>query len=146
MYHKATKTIEYFDLSNKCLVKPQANNGYKFELFFHSFLPHVFSGRLGVLQVDRETEFSPVKDADGKSEYTPSTARDQILREATMWLKAVPNIQLGRYAQNKVEVSFLLSYRGESLVDPEIALKLAELNIDGPGYITHLAEFKKTTD
>jgi hypothetical protein len=48
-------------------------------------------------------------------------------------------------AVNNVEVSFLLSYRGESLVNEEIAAKLAEQNIDGPGYITHLGDFVKTT-
>ncbi len=60
------------------------------------------------------------------SAYTPTTARDQILREATAWLKAVPNIKLGYYATDKVEVSFLLSYRGESLLNEDIAQKLAE--------------------
>jgi hypothetical protein len=78
------------------------------------------------------------------SAYTPTTARDQILREATTWLKAVPNIQLGYYATDKVEVSFLLSYRGESLLNEDIAQKLAEQNLDGPGYITHLGDFVKT--
>lgn len=48
MYHKATKAIEYFDLTSQQLMQPSANNGYKFELFFHSFLPHVQGGRLGV--------------------------------------------------------------------------------------------------
>jgi hypothetical protein len=38
----------------------------------------------------------------------------------------VPNIQLGYYATDKVEVSFLLSYRGESLLNEDIAQKLAE--------------------
>lgn len=124
-------------------MQPKQKNGYKFELFFHSFLPHVESGRLGVLQVDRETEFAPVKDKDGASAYTPRTAREQLLREATTWLKSVPKIKLGKYAENNVEVSFLLSYRGESLLNEDIALKLAELNIDGPGYISHLGDFKR---
>ena len=41
MYHKATKTIEHFNLDSQQLVEPSSNNGYKFELFVHSFLPHV---------------------------------------------------------------------------------------------------------
>lgn len=68
-----------------------------------------------------------MKDADGSgSAYTPKTAKEQLLVEATKWLKAVPNIQLGKYAENKVEVSYLLSYRGESLINEDIAQKLAE--------------------
>jgi hypothetical protein len=37
----------------------------------------------------------------------------------------------------------LLSYRGESLVNEDIAQKLAEQNIDGAGYISHLGDFVK---
>lgn len=75
LYHKATKKIEHFDQGLQQLVNPSTNNGYKFELFFHSFLPHVSGDKIGVLQVDRETEFAPIKDKDGASPYTPSTAR-----------------------------------------------------------------------
>ena len=44
---------------------PSKENGWKFELFLHNFLPMVEPGKLGVLMVDRHTEFAPVKDADG---------------------------------------------------------------------------------
>lgn len=141
LYHKATKAIEYFDLGLKQVILPKQTNGYKFELFFHSFLPHVSFGKLGVFQVDRETEFSPIKDRNGTSAYTPETARAQLLREATMWLKAVPNIKMSASAIDNVEVSFLLSYRGESLINEDIAMNLAQQHIDGPGYITHLGDF-----
>lgn len=144
LYHKATKSIEHFDLNLKQVVNPRLTNGYKFELFFHSFLPHVSPGKLGVFQVDRASEFSPIKDKDGASAYTPATARKQLLEEATRWLKAVPHIQMSASAMNQVEVSYLLSYRGESLVNEDIAAKLAEQEIDGPGYITHLGDFKRT--
>lgn len=93
MYHKATKKIEHFDFVSQQLVMPKSSNGYKFELFVQNFLPNVQNERFGILQVDRATEFSPVKDADGSgSAYTPSTARKQLLDEATVWLQAVPNI------------------------------------------------------
>lgn len=64
MYHKATKKIEAFNLASKELVAPEVENGYKFELFFHGFLPRVEIGKLGVMSVDRATEFAPVKNAD----------------------------------------------------------------------------------
>ena len=46
-------------------IKAEAPNGWKFELFVHGFLPMVQQGKLGVLMVDRETEFAPVKEANG---------------------------------------------------------------------------------
>ena len=67
-------------------VIPSSENGWKFELFLHSFLPMVAQGRLGVMMVDRNTEFAPVKNADGPDEPLPDTpafARKMILAEAT---------------------------------------------------------------
>lgn len=50
---------------------PTSENGWKFELFIHGFLPMVDSGRLGVLEVDRATEFAPVKNANGPESEAP---------------------------------------------------------------------------
>jgi len=47
------------------MVEPEVENGWKFELFIHSFLPMVDIGKLGILMVDRDSEFAPVKNADG---------------------------------------------------------------------------------
>jgi len=144
MYHKATKKIEAFDLASKELVAPEVENGYKFELFFHGFLPRVETGKLGVMSVDRATEFAPVKNADVDGEVvadSPAMSRDMILKEATEWLDQVPDVQIAAAARDQVEVSFLLSYRGESLLDDEIAPKIAEQQIDAPGYINHLGDF-----
>ena len=93
--------------------------------------------------MDRATEFSPIKDKDGVSKYCPSNARKQILDEATQWLSAIPNIKLGYYAKGQVEVSFLFAYRGETMLEEEVAAKLLEINIDGPGYIDHLGDYHK---
>ena len=44
--------------------------------------------------VDRNTEFAPVKNADGPDEPLPDTpafARKMILAEATQWLKESEN-------------------------------------------------------
>ena len=49
----------------------------------------VEQGKLGVMMVDRNTEFAPVKNADGPDEPLPDTpafARKMILAEATKWL------------------------------------------------------------
>ena len=75
-------------------VKPTEENGWKFELFLHSFLPQVEIGKLGVLIVDRETEFAPVKEADGPGKSslgydteplpdTPAWTKRMLMAEAT---------------------------------------------------------------
>ena len=72
LYHVAYKKIEKFDGGK--LVK---ENGYKFELFLHNFLP--FCDKFGVLKVQREDEFAPVKNANGSAETdTPDIARKLI--------------------------------------------------------------------
>lgn len=64
-----------------------------------------------------------------------------ILQEATTWLEQVPDIVIGAAARDQVEVCFLLSYRGESLLELDIPQKLASQQIDSPGYINHLGDF-----
>lgn len=74
LYHKAFKKIPYWE--NGGLVRPEKNNGYKFELFAHNFLPFCEAGRFGVLLVPREDEFGPVKNYEGVD--SPQSARDLI--------------------------------------------------------------------
>ena len=89
LYHRAHKKISHYDIASGETIVPETENGWKFELFIHEFLPMVEQGRLGVLTVDRETEFAPVKNADGPAEPlpdTPAMAKKMILAEATNWL------------------------------------------------------------
>ncbi len=65
LYHKAWKKVEYCDLDRMEIIQPEKENAWKFELFIQNFLPCVESGRLGVMEVCRETEFAPIKNADG---------------------------------------------------------------------------------
>ena len=78
--------------------------------------------------VDRQTEFAPVKDADGPKlttfgyeaqplPDTPAFARCMILAEATKWLEGAEKngLKIAPEAKGKIEVSFLLSYHGENL-------------------------------
>lgn len=53
LYHKAFKKIEHCDPETWEDIKPNEENGWKFELFVHSFMPMVDQGKLGVLMVDR---------------------------------------------------------------------------------------------
>ena len=82
----------------------------------------VEEGKLGVMMVDRNTEFAPVKNADGPDEPLPDTpafARKMILAEATKWLDEPEQdgLLINPEIKGSIEVSFLLSYEGENLKD-----------------------------
>ena len=72
--------------------------------------------------MSRETEFAPVKNADGPSEQpplpdTPAFARQMILDEAAHWLAPceAEGLKIDPTTKGNIEVSFLLSYSGEHL-------------------------------
>jgi UDP-N-acetylglucosamine/UDP-N-acetylgalactosamine diphosphorylase len=71
------------------------------------------------LQVARDEEFSPVKNAPGSSSDSPDTARAQVLALHKRWVEAAGGRvveQEGKGAQG-VEISPLLSYGGEGLAE-----------------------------
>lgn len=117
LYHKAFKKIEHQNPETWEDMDASTENGWKFELFIHSFLPKVEQGRLGVMIVDREQEFAPVKDADSPNgqilKDTPSMAKQMYLTQSTNWLKSVTGLKVAPGAQ--IEISPLLSYAGENL-------------------------------
>ena len=75
LYHVAHKKLEHWSEEQQKTVKPEKENGYKFELFLHNFLPFVGDGKFGAIRVLREEEFGPVKNADGAATDTPTIAR-----------------------------------------------------------------------
>ena len=82
LYHRAFKKIQHVDPITFKPVTATKENGWKFELFLHDILPFIKSGKLGILEVDRKTEFAPVKNADTAAEDTPSIARAMLMEEA----------------------------------------------------------------
>lgn len=105
-YNTAEKTIPGVDLSG---VKQQLPC-VKFELFY--FEAFRFSEAVGVLEVDRNTEFAPVKNAEGVD--SPESARRLMSTLHQSWLeKCLVEVQTG--ADSRCEVSSLVSYEGENL-------------------------------
>ena len=86
LYHKAYKKIEQWDVGAGKAVKPDVENGYKFELFLHNFLPFCADGKFGALKVIRAEEFGPVKNKDGAATDTPTTARTLLMESHTKWV------------------------------------------------------------
>ena len=124
------------------LVTPEKENAWKFELFLQNFMPLVEEFKLGVLEVQRETEFAPIKNADSEAQIvvdSPTTSRTLMLQEHTNWLLKA-GVKLGPDAFNKVEVSSLYSYEGEG-----IDLNKVGKEITRPGYINEIGSFSLVT-
>ena len=127
LYHRAHKKVDFYDDEKGELVKPDAPNAHKFELFLHNFLPFVGEDKCGVLSVKREDEFAPVKnanpepDSDQFPEDTPQIACALINMQHSRWVQeALTPEEYGRlfdlFDGKQVEVDFMLSYGGEGAV------------------------------
>ena len=119
LYHRAFKKISHVDPAINTEVIPSRENGWKFELFMQNFLPKVEPGRLGVLTVDRASEFAPVKNANGGDGTlipdSPAMIRKMVLTEHKRWLERCTGLKIAPATKGNIEVSFLLSYAGENL-------------------------------
>lgn len=113
MYHLAPKKIPYLDISSGETITPTSNNGVKLELFI--FDPFPLATKWTVVEVRREDEFAPVKNASGSKTDSPDTAKEMITAQAIRWLeKAGAKVERARGA-DIVEISPFRSLSGEGL-------------------------------
>lgn len=115
-HHVARKKIPYLDLESGKVVKPEEPNGVKLEQFVFDCFPLLSMDKFACLEVRREDEFSPLKNASGTGEDDPETSRHDMLRQGRRWLEAtgVTVVSEDKDAAG-VEVSPLISYGGEGL-------------------------------
>jgi len=108
-WHSAVKNIACLDARDSRLVEASVQ-GIKFEMFIFDALG--FAERSVTLEVPREEEFSPVKNADGAD--SPASAKAALLERARSWLAyALP----GRKTPDELQVE----------ISPLFALDAAEL-------------------
>ncbi|MCZ7644818.1 MAG: UDPGP type 1 family protein [Planctomycetota bacterium] len=129
-FHKAEKAVPCVGPDGRPVqLKPGEKNGVKFETFVFDALPRAKASV--TLEVAREADFAPVKNAEG--EDSPATARAYLVAEAAAWLEAagrrVPR-QPGGMPDLCLELSPLTSFDGQGLAGltlPELkpGLKLA---------------------
>lgn len=130
--HVALKKVPYLDASGR-QVTPSTPNAIKMERFVFDVFP--FSRNFVVFEVEREEEFSPLKNADGltadgPTADSPTTARNALLAQHCRWVTAAHGTLLDEdgnplpprasaSAVNKpparCEISPLVSYSGEGL-------------------------------
>jgi len=109
-FHIARKKIPHVDLESGELVKPSKPNGMKMELFVFDVFP--FTERFAVLEVAREEEFSPLKNAPGTGSDDPETSRRDLLGQHRRFLE-VAGAKVNEGVE--IELSPLISYAGEGL-------------------------------
>jgi UDP-N-acetylglucosamine/UDP-N-acetylgalactosamine diphosphorylase len=122
MYHVAQKKIPFYNEQSKETITPTTNNGIKLESFIFDVFP--LSTKMAVLDVLREQEFAPVKNAPGSPTDSPDTARMLISSQAKQWVQEAGGTLTGD-VESTCEVSPLTSYSGEGL---EELVKGKEIN------------------
>jgi len=117
-HHIAKKKIPHLNESAS-LVIPTSPNGIKLEKFVFDVFP--YASRFGVLEGERDQEFSPLKNGPDSQKCTPSSCRSDLLRLHNSYLKKAGiafftdnGYKLDEYPP-VCEISPLLSYAGEGL-------------------------------
>lgn len=109
-FHIARKKIPTVDLKTGKAIKPSEPNGMKLELFVFDVFP--FTKRFAVLEVARNEEFSPLKNAPGSGADNPETSRRDLLAQHKRFLERAGAQVKGGV---EIELSPCVSYAGEGL-------------------------------
>ncbi|KAJ1793098.1 UDP-N-acetylglucosamine pyrophosphorylase [Coemansia sp. RSA 2167] len=112
-HHVAKKKIKHVDVESGDLVIPTKPNGIKLERFVFDVFPHV--ERMAVLEVARNDQFSPLKNAPGSGVDCPETARRDLLAQCVRFAEAAGATIQGAESEPAFEISPLVSYGGEGL-------------------------------
>jgi len=109
-FHIARKKISHVDLETGNSVKPTKPNGMKLEMFVFDVFP--YTERFAVLEVERNEEFSPLKNAPGTGSDDPESSRRDLLAQHKRFLE-----NAGAQVRDNVEIEIspLVSYAGEGL-------------------------------
>lgn len=116
-FHIARKKIPHAD-ENGNKVTPSKENGWKMEMFI--FDVFCASKKMVALEVNREEEFSPLKNGSGAPKDSPETCLADLCRLHTKYIVraggavAIENKESSK-APPMVEISPLTSYFGEDI-------------------------------
>ncbi|KAK3173724.1 hypothetical protein OEA41_007056 [Lepraria neglecta] len=116
-HHVARKKIPYVDTEKGETIKPEKPNGIKLEQFVFDVFPMLDLKKFACMEVKREDEFSPLKNAKGTGEDDPDTSKKDILDQGERWIHNVGGAVVSESGADEagVEISPLISYGGEGL-------------------------------
>jgi UDP-N-acetylglucosamine/UDP-N-acetylgalactosamine diphosphorylase len=111
-HHVARKKIPYVDIESGETIKPEKPNGIKLEQFVFDVFPMLDLEKFACMEVKREDEFSPLKNARGTGEDDPATSKNDILKQGAAWIRSAGGTVVSEEDIDKtgVEVSPLISY------------------------------------
>lgn len=116
-HHVARKKIPTVDLATGETVKPESPNGIKLEQFVFDVFPLTPLDKFASIEVRREDEFSPLKNARGKGEDDPDTSKRDIMLQGKRWIAQAGGVVVTENDTTGVEVSPLISYVSFSRAD-----------------------------
>jgi UDP-N-acetylglucosamine/UDP-N-acetylgalactosamine diphosphorylase len=128
-HHVARKKIPYVDTEKGTTVKPEKPNGIKLEQFVFDVFPMLELNKFACMEVKREDEFSPLKNAKGTGEDDPDTSKRDVMDQGKRWAQAAGATVVSEGKEDGIEVSPLISYGGEGLE------KLSGTNITAPAVL-----------
>jgi UDP-N-acetylglucosamine/UDP-N-acetylgalactosamine diphosphorylase len=109
-HHVARKKIPYVDTESGETVKPEKPNGIKLEQFVFDCFPFLTLDKFACMEVKREDEFSPLKNASGTGEDDPETSKQDIMSQGKRFVQAAGATVVSEEPEAGVEVSPLISY------------------------------------
>ncbi|KAA8645572.1 hypothetical protein EYZ11_001803 [Aspergillus tanneri] len=114
-HHVARKKIPCIKPETGEAFKPEKPNGVKLEQFVFDVFPLIPLNKFACIEVRREDEFSPLKNAKGTGEDDPDTSKQDIMKQGQRWIEKAGGIVVTEDDKVGVEVSPLISYGGEGL-------------------------------
>ncbi|KAJ9625717.1 UDP-N-acetylglucosamine pyrophosphorylase [Taxawa tesnikishii (nom. ined.)] len=87
-HHVARKKIPYVNTESGDTIKPEKPNGIKLEQFVFDCFPFLSMDKFACMEVKREDEFSPLKNARGTGEDDPDTSKRDVLEQGRKWIEA----------------------------------------------------------
>jgi UDP-N-acetylglucosamine/UDP-N-acetylgalactosamine diphosphorylase len=109
-HHVARKKIPCLDTDTGDAVKPEKPNGIKLEQFVFDVFPLTPLEKFACIEVRREDEFSPLKNARGTGQDDPDTSRADIMKQGQRWVEKAGGVVITEGDAFGVEVSPLISY------------------------------------
>ncbi|KAI9043525.1 UDP-N-acetylglucosamine diphosphorylase [Aspergillus affinis] len=114
-HHVARKKIPCILAETGEAFKPEKPNGVKLEQFVFDVFPLTPLDKFASIEVRREDEFSPLKNAKGTGEDDQDTSKRDIMKQGQRWIEQAGGVVVTEDESVGVEVSPLISYGGEGL-------------------------------
>ncbi|EEB06401.1 UDP-N-acetylglucosamine diphosphorylase Uap1/Qri1 [Schizosaccharomyces japonicus yFS275] len=109
--HIAHKKIPYYDFDENKHVEPTSPNGYKFEMFIFDVLPFLRRDNFICLEVNRDDEFSPLKNGLNAKTENAKTCLESLYALSEKWILE----NGGTLAEKPIFIPPNVSLRGEGL-------------------------------